>query len=1199
MRVYSLVVCLFAIVSAGLLHAQSTGTILGTVTDNSGAVVAKASVNITNVATGSVTHTETSSSGDYTAPFLQVGTYKVTVEAPGFQKSVVDNISLVVAQQARADVTLKAGSVNEFVEVQASAVTLETDSATVAQTVTQRQVDQLPLANRNFINLIFLTAGAVTTNGEQGQMRQGAGNAISINGSRPESNNYTLDGIANVDTALGTPAVILSQDAIQEFKIQSGTYSAEYGFSANQINIVSKSGTNQLHGTAFEFLRNDAFDALPVLPNAAPATKNPELRQSQFGFVLGGPIYIPKLYDGRNKTFFLVNYEGQRTINGFIATPVFVPAPAQLGIGTTGGNADFSGATALSGALAGQPLPAVGTAACNSQLANNLPCMPIDPLTGAPFPGNVIPAARFSRLANVEKGFFPGPTGAGSTVSFGGSSPNNIDQQTYKLDQILGRWGSVSFRWSNVDFANSNVGNGNVSKEGVGSFVENNESWTVSHTISLGHNMINNFRFGHLEAIANQVGFPASEADVTTMGITGSYPNLSKFPTNQTYPQINLNAGFATVGSQVNDLTTSDVPMWDFADSFTVIKGKHTIAVGFDFRRWIQKRNLADDFLGDYGYSSNLILSNGSATGFNPSNNAGGNLPANGCATVTCGTGNSVADFLLGFYNNDATWQPGPNFKQTNPPGNLNQYHFTYFAPYVQDDWKATNRLTLNLGLRWDFRTIPYEQNNQMMWFDDANPLGGLCFADKTLLSTVAPTGNGFYRFCGRRNPVDSSKKPFAPRLGFAYRLKDKTVVRGGYGIFFDASETREIDDSGDVYPFVVRQNYTPAGDPTTPKNTDNMQPPIIPHTVSAATDGSQFFAVQISDHPRNPYVQQWSLSVQRQLTANTTLEANYVGNHGLHLLNRTNINQPFPTADPALCDVTVGGNPNSPGCLIQPRRPFQNITAANGYLSSEWNGYSHYNAGNLKLEHRTSDLALQAVYTYAKSLDDKSAAAGVGSAGGGFAGHLNDHNQALDYGRSDFDVRHRFVASYVYSLPLGRGKRFGGGMNRAADILVGGWQVGGVVTMQKGFPFSATGNADFTGNDIFNQRANLVPGCDPNSGKRTLTHWFNTACFTAPLYTQFGNSGRNILTNPGINNWDMNIGKTFKFTERVAFQFRAEAFNAFNHTQYGLDLTNPSVGPGQNPVSTNVSSTGAQAFGVVTNARASRVVQLGGKFTF
>ena len=615
MKVHQIVVCLFVLVfvSAGLLHAQSTGTILGTVTDNSGAVVAKASVNITNAATGSVTHTETSSSGDYTVPFLQVGTYKVTVDAPGFQKSVVDNISLVVAQQARADVTLKAGSVNEFVEVQASAVTLETDSAAVAQTVTQRQVDQLPLANRNFINLIFLTAGAVMTNGEQGQMRQGAGNAISINGSRPESNNYTLDGIANVDTALGTPAVILSQDAIQEFKIQSGTYSAEYGFSANQVNIVSKSGTNELHGTAFEFLRNDAFDALPVLPNATPATRNPELRQNQFGFVLGGPIYIPKLYDGRNKTFFLANYEGQRTVNGFIATPVFVPTPAQLGIGTAGG-ADFSGATALSGPLAGQPLPAVGTAACNTQLVNNLPCMPIDPLTGAPFPGNIIPAARFSRLANVEKGFFPVP-GPGGTVSASGSAPNNIDQQTYKLDQILGRWGTVSFRWSNVDFSNSLIQAGNVSKQGVGTFAENNKSWTVSHTISLGHNMINNFRFGHLEAIANQLGVGATQADLAAMGITGSYPNLNKFPGTATYPQINVNAGYAVVGSQVNDLTTSDIPMWDFADSFTLIKGKHTIGMGFDFRQWIQKRNLADDFLGDYGYSSNLILTNGSANG--------------------------------------------------------------------------------------------------------------------------------------------------------------------------------------------------------------------------------------------------------------------------------------------------------------------------------------------------------------------------------------------------------------------------------------------------------------------------------------------------------------------------------------------------------------------------------------------------------
>lgn len=286
-------------------QAGATGTILGTVTDNSGAVVPNAAVTITNVATGVNNQTRTGSSGDFTVPYLTPGTYNVTVESQGFQKSVVQNINLVVAQQARADVVLKPGSVSESVSVEANAVSLDTDTSTISQTVTQQQVNELPLNGRNFIDLLFIGAGAVQTNGEMGQMRQGEGNAISINGSRPESTNYMLDGLANTDTALNTPAVILSQDAIQEFKVQSETYSAEYGFSANQVNIVSKSGTNQLHGSIFEFDRNDAFDA-----KAPFQTSIPELRQNQFGFVVGGPVYIPKVYDGRNKTFFMVNYEG-------------------------------------------------------------------------------------------------------------------------------------------------------------------------------------------------------------------------------------------------------------------------------------------------------------------------------------------------------------------------------------------------------------------------------------------------------------------------------------------------------------------------------------------------------------------------------------------------------------------------------------------------------------------------------------------------------------------------------------------------------------------------------------------------------------------------------------------------------------------------------------------------------------------------
>jgi Carboxypeptidase regulatory-like domain len=344
--------------AAGLLFGQAgaSGTILGTVSDNSGAVVANASVDVRNMATGVTQHTTTTTSGDYSVPYLQPGIYSVTVEAPGFEKSIVQNVTLVVAQVARANVALKPGAVSESVTVEANAVALDTDTATVSQTVTQQQVNELPLNGRNFLSLLFIGAGAVETNGEMGQMRQGEGNAIRIDGSRPESSNYMLDGLVNTDTALNTPAVILSQDAIQEFKIQSETYSAEYGFSANQVNIVSKSGTNQLHGSIFEFDRNDDFDAKAPFQTAIP-----ELRQNQFGFVAGGPVHIPHVYDGRNKTFWLANYEGWRILNG---TNLFFSAPD---------------ATELSGNFSAENLPAYGTVACTANLTDDLPCMPVKP----------------------------------------------------------------------------------------------------------------------------------------------------------------------------------------------------------------------------------------------------------------------------------------------------------------------------------------------------------------------------------------------------------------------------------------------------------------------------------------------------------------------------------------------------------------------------------------------------------------------------------------------------------------------------------------------------------------------------------------------------------------------------------------------------------------------------------------------------
>ena len=1174
--------------AVSLLHAQggAYGTILGTVTDNSGAVVARANVDVTNLNTNVTKRTVTTSSGDFTLPYLEPGNYRVSVQSQGFQKSVVDNIRLVVGQEARADVILKTGAVTETVEVQATAVALDTDSSAVSQLVSEKQVDELPLNGRNFLNLLFIGAGAVQTVGEQGQMRQGDGNAISINGGRPESNNYTLDGLTNTDTALNTPAVILSQDAIQEFKVASETYSAEYGYSANQVNIISKSGTNQLHGTVFEFVRNDAFDARTPTPGLT--VKNPLLRQNQFGFVVGGPVYIPKLYDGRNKTFFLANYEGWRINNGFTQTAI-VPTAAEIG-------GDFS-ATGL---------PAFGSTDCTTAYAAStpLPCMPIDPQTGNPFPGNVIPSTRFSRLAAVAlgAGVFVAPTPAcvsnpascqGNNFQRNFALPNTANQQTYKLDQTLGHFGSVFFRYTKAHFTNENPQNLSPAFS-LNQFNEDANSWMFSHTISLGQTVVNNFRLGYLHAKAIQGAPAASSAEVAALGVTGVFTNLPAAYARG-FPTISLPL-LGDYGSPGNNPSTSDIPTWEFADSVTLVRGRHTIGVGFDYRRFVQKRNLSGNFLGGYSYVNNLIVNN--------SQNGSCSTPSG-----FCGTGNAVADFLLGYYSAANTFQPGP-FSTASVAGNLNQYHFMYFAPYVQDDWKVNNRLTLNLGLRWDYRAVPYEQNNKMFWIDDSNTSGGLCFADKRLSSDgVAPVGNGFYRYCGRRNPADGSKTPFAPRFGFAWRPfgGDKTVVRGGYGIFWDSSLTREIDDSGDLYPYVERTSLNPASSPPTvaPKLTDQLFPAqstIVPVTAP----NSQFVAVIISDHPRNPYVQQYTVSVQREIAHNTTVEVNYVGNRGLHLLDRIYLNRPnsipaatLPTCQAAFLasDVTTETNNN---CFYYQRFPLPNFSFP-GPLNSSWTGYSNYNAGNVKLEHRASDLALLAVYTWAKSLDDKSAPAGIGSAGAGFAGHMDDRTPRLDYGPSDFSVKHRFVTSIVYSLPIGRGKHFLGNANRLEDAAIGGWQLSTITTFQTGFPFSITAPDPGFAQASFGQRANLAGS--PNVSNQSINQWFNTSAFAGPAFGTYGNSARNFLTQPGINNWDIGLAKMFKFTERVGFQFRVETFNTFNHTQYGIDpIAQASGGPGQSAVDGSLADFGPNTnnnFGKVTSARPGRIVQFGGKITF
>jgi len=1185
-------VLLFVVLLAvsGRLNAQAgaTGTILGTVTDSTGAIVPNAAVVVKNTATGVEVHTTTSSSGDYQAPSLNPGTYSVSATMPGFQKTVTSSFTLPVDQKIRVNITLKAGAVTETVEVMAQGLSLDTDSAAIGQLVSQKQVAELPLNGRNFMQLLLIGAGAVTVGGEQGTMRQGTGNAISINGARPESNNYTLDGLINTDTALVTPAVILSQDAIQEFKVESGSYPAEFGFSANQINLVSKSGTNSLHGTVFEFNRNNAFDANPF-PTATYAqagikTSNPKLRQNQFGFVADGPVYIPKLYDGRNKTFWMANYEGWRIING-IVEQASVPNPAVL----TG---DFSN----------EALPAYGTAACNKNQASGLNCLPIDPLTGQPFPGNKIPSTRLtSRLANatIAAGYWPTPNAgaanaAPGTINFVKSVglPLTTNQQTYRVDQSLGKFGQIFGRYTYSTYQNSSLNTASL-VYGLETQFEKQKNWEISHTISLGTRSTNNFRFGYLDASAPQGATTPPDSFVNALGLTGIFQKFG--PEQLSYPSMAMSQ-YGTTGGPVNAYTGSDQPAWEFADSYSWVKGRNTFGFGADYRSWRLIRNLDDDFLGDYTFSATTL-----------SNNSVGCTPANGgTSTGSCGTGNAVADMLLGYYSAAAGYVPGP-LSPTDQAGNPQTHIFKYFAPYAQDDLKVTQKLTLNLGLRWDYRAAPYEAQNHFFWLDNQNTQGGLCYADKTLSTNGVADGVGYdgvtkiLRYCGSNVPHPGSLTPFAPRFGFAYRLDDKTVLRGGYGIFWDSSEGREIDDSADIYPYSIRNSFAPATNPGVNKVTNNLFPSygaLGPFPVSTLT----FIAVIESDNPLNPYVQQRSLSIQREVARNTTFELNYIGSKGTHLLTRRQIAQPYgiPADSLAFCQQqdSTGQyiNRSVAPCTPNSRLPYRNFPSI--YINSDWHGYSNYNSLNAKFEHRTSSLAVTAVYTWAKSMDDKSAAAAVGASGAGYQGFMDNHNPKLDYGPSDFDVNNRFVASYVWDLPIGRGKKLLGGVNRATDILVGGWELTGISTFQTGFPFGINSSDPLGYTGSIAPRASYTPGCGIHSGLTGKFQRLNMSCFYQSAPGVYGNTGRNFLRQPGLSNFDMGLAKSIALTEQMRIAFRIDTFNTFNHHQYAVNVGGLATG-GSGGGSSIDNGLGDTLAGQITSASPARIIQLSGKLTF
>ncbi len=1070
---------LFTCLSAVRILAQSgaTGTIVGTVTDSSGATVPSAAISIVNRSTNATQQTTSSSSGTYAVPLLLPGSYQVVASSTGFSKQVVEEVTVAVGQEVRVDFSLRPGDITQTVDVSASAVNLDTENAAIGQVINSKAVVDLPLNGRNFTQLLLLGPGAVQNSGEQGTYRAGEGSALTIQGARPSSNQYILDGININDAYYQVPAVIPSIDAIQEFQEQTKGYSAAYGGGANQINLTTRSGTNALHGTAYDFLRNSALDARNFFD---PQTISP-LRQNQFGYTLGGPIVIPKLYNGRNRTFFFANYEGLRTRTSSVEYAT-VPTPAQL----------------------------------NGVFSNTI----IDPVTNLPFPNNTIPTNRFSVFAQNARSHFPAPNVnlAQGNYLYSLPFPVNADQQTYRFDQVFGTHDSLFVRYTQTDYTPTQGGAGG----GGGSFAEALSTLDeVTHGVVLNYthtfspSIVNQFRFGWLHEVVNLAGRPATQAEFSALGLQNLYP----YTNFTTYPVISFNnstSGLSPAGGANYSPQTYDQPTYQVSDTLTWNKGAHNISMGIDTRWW---------------------------TGFNltfnsPSFNFDGHF-----------TGTPVADFLLGDVQQAIAQQPTP-FAKTVQQSNSAEFHFRQIAPWIEDDWKATPRLTLNLGLRYDFSMRPFETDNKMFWLNPNVPGGGVYAANQPIIQQGL--GDDLYAYGGDRSPGSTQWLVFAPRFGFAWRPfpDDKTVVRGGYGIFYDSSEAKEAATAG-LYPFALSSTIFNT-------NTANLFPTVPP--LAPVTKAQLGFLFIEPSHIATPYMQDWTFSIEREILKGIKMEVDYLGSKGTHLLGRVWENAPYPY------------NPANPS-PVSARVPYPNLGLI---IDHFWDFNSNYNAMNVKFEHSGKSLTFLAAYTWSRSMDDKSGTTGI-NADSDYNGPMNEYNWRLDYAPSSFDVTHRFVGSAVYQLPIGKGRALLGNAGTAANLLLGGWQLNGIITRQTGFPFSITATDLGFINQNFAQRADVVGNPNPSGFNASISSWFNTNAFAQPAYGAFGNSGRNVLRGPDSINLDLSLFKDFAFTERARLQTRLEAFNALNHANFGF--------PG--------SGVGTPQFGVIGSAAAGRIVQV------
>ncbi|WP_213806096.1 carboxypeptidase-like regulatory domain-containing protein [Granulicella sp. dw_53] len=1085
------IVGIFLALTVSAIAQVEKGRFVGRITDPQDAGVPGASVKVTNAGTNIVQTAVADGSGNFVITPVEAGFYSLSVTAPGFETTTSSNIEVQVGQIVREDLKLRVGSSTVTVEVTTAQPLLTTDSATVGQVITNQQLTDLPLNGRGFFRLAQLTPGAalLAPTGNSLAIRPEVVNGNTISGIRGSATSFLLDGVDVSEQHQGGTFIQTSIDALQEFSIQQSPYSAEYNRGGAFFNATVKSGTNRYHGGIFEFIRNDKLDARNFF-----ALTRQILKRNQFGGDLGGPVVIPHLYSGKDRTFFFFNYEGQRLRQGLIFNSI-VPNDAQR-------NGNFGTKTIYDPLL--------------TTTVNGNPVR-------VPFANNTIPTARLSSAALAIQQFNPRQNTSAGTFSATPSQAIDFNQYTLRLDHTFNSHNRLFARWIYVQ--NREVDPNSSPQLGTANLTSIGQDIAVGLITNIGTNMVNEVRAHYLPSHVRLQAFLQGPDFNTQFGVSGFAAQLRP-TTGGSFPDYSWSGYTSLTGSAFDQRPKSqDRKAFEGTENFTILKGRQSLKFGTLIRyyQWL-------------GYDSQTYA---------------GQFSFNGNAS-----GDAYADFLLGYPSAVTRAYPADNFGGQQ----------TYKQFFVQDDIRLSSRLTMNIGLRYEYSPWLGGYKGQIGTFDptQAKPIivsGSGAIPDLTAQS-AAPAA---YQFFGQyiqtsstaglpSNITYTDKTQFGPRIGISYALTPKTVVRGGFGMFYEPEGT-----SGRVNLSVLPYRLS-----ETVNQTQNVTPT---RTLANFFLGTALGSAQANPslspsktHLKMGYNEHYSLGVQRQLTEKDVLEVGYVGNHGVHLNGTNDFNDPTP----------------APGA-VQARRPFQPFS---GIVFNTQDTSTNYNSLQVKLDHRQSHgFTGLFAYTYSKFMQFNQSPALGGNTG-------------YEYALSPYDIPHNVAMSGTYQLPVGRGQRFLSTANSLVNSVLGGWHLQTIIVLRSGVPYTPVISGDRANTGVANQRPIINPAGGSPTFTRTLANWFDKSLYTvAPIYT-YGNVKANTLRSDLYRQYDASVFKNFTLPGESTLSFRAEFFNISNTTSF-----NAPTGTGFNTPNAAIDATAGAS--IISTSVPSRDIQFALKYNF